>query len=180
VLVAVFEWGWMKDVIGLQETVPIMSFLPIMMFAILFGLSMDYEVFIMSRVREDYLRTGEARASVVSGLTSSARVITAAALIMISVFASFILGDDPVIKMFGLGFAAAVFLDATIVRMLLVPAAMTLLDRAAWWLPRWLDRALPNVDIEGEHLLETLDHEPPQDTGDESLVGDQPEPTVVG
>jgi RND superfamily putative drug exporter len=163
VLVAVFQWGWLKDVVGLEETVPIMSFLPIMMFAILFGLSMDYEVFILSRIREDYVRSGEARNSVVTGLTSSARVITAAALIMISVFGSFILGDDPVIKMFGLGFAAAVFLDATVVRMVLVPATMTLLDRAAWWLPRWLDRALPDLDVEGEHLMESLEQGPDED-----------------
>jgi putative drug exporter of the RND superfamily len=158
VLVAVFQWGWLKDIIGLEETVPIISFLPLMMFAILFGLSMDYEVFIVSRIREDYVRTGDARSSVLSGLTSSARVITAAALIMISVFGSFVLGDDPTIKMFGVGFATAVLLDATVVRMILVPAAMTLFDRAAWWLPRLLDRTLPNLDVEGEHLVDHLDH----------------------
>jgi putative drug exporter of the RND superfamily len=157
VLVAVFQWGWLKDVIGLEETVPIVSFLPMIMFAILFGLSMDYEVFILSRVREDYIRTGQGRASVLTGLTSSARVITAAALIMISVFASFVLGDDPIIKMFGVGLSVAVLLDATIVRMVLVPATMALLDSANWWMPRWLDRLLPNVDIEGERLLATLD-----------------------
>ncbi len=157
VLVAVFQWGWLKDLIGLEETVPIVSFLPMIMFAILFGLSMDYEVFILSRVREDYLRTGQGRHSVLTGLTSSARVITAAALIMISVFASFVLGDDPIIKMFGVGLSVAVLLDATIVRMMIVPATMVLLDKANWWLPRWLDRALPNLDVEGEHLLATLD-----------------------
>jgi RND superfamily putative drug exporter len=160
VLVAIFQWGWLKELVGLEETVPIISFLPLMMFAILFGLSMDYEVFILSRIREDYVRTGDARGSVLSGLTSSARVITAAALIMISVFGSFVLGDEPVIKMFGVGFAVAVLLDATVVRMLIVPATMTLLDRAAWWLPRWLDRALPNLDVEGEHLLDRLEHAP--------------------
>jgi RND superfamily putative drug exporter len=160
VLVAVFQWGWLKDVIGLEETVPIVSFLPMIMFAILFGLSMDYEVFILSRVREDYVRTGDGKRSVLTGLTSSARVITAAALIMISVFASFVLGDDPVIKMFGVGLAVAVLLDATVVRMVLVPATMALLDRANWWLPRWLDRLLPNVDVEGERLLAALDADP--------------------
>jgi RND superfamily putative drug exporter len=160
VLVAVFQWGWLKEFVGLEETVPIISFLPLMMFAILFGLSMDYEVFILSRIREGYVRTGDARGSVLSGLTSSARVITAAALIMISVFGSFVLGDEPVIKMFGVGFAVAVLLDATVVRMLIVPATMSLLDRAAWWLPRWLDRALPNLDVEGEHLLDRLEHAP--------------------
>jgi putative drug exporter of the RND superfamily len=157
VIVAVFQWGWLKDVIGLQETLPIVSFLPIMMFAILFGLSMDYEVFILSRIREDYSRTGEARRAVLSGLTASARVITAAALIMISVFAAFVLGDDATIKMFGVGLAVAVLLDATVVRMVVVPAAMTLAGKATWWLPRWLDRALPNVDVEGETLMTRLE-----------------------
>jgi putative drug exporter of the RND superfamily len=156
VLVAVFQWGWLKGIIGIPQTIPIISFLPLMMFAILFGLSMDYEVFILSRIREDYAQTGDAHSAVVIGLGGSARVITAAALIMISVFASFMLGDNTVIKMFGLGLAAAVFLDATIVRMIIVPAVMALFDRAAWWLPRWLDRLLPNVDIEGAHLLAAL------------------------
>src|SRR4029077_20922436 len=110
VIVAVFQWGWLKSVIGLQETRPIVSFLPIMMFAILFGLSRDYEFFILSRIREDYSHSGEARPAVLSGLTASTRVITAAALIMISVFASFVLGDDATIKMFGVGLGAAVLL----------------------------------------------------------------------
>jgi RND superfamily putative drug exporter len=158
VLVAIFQWGWMKDVIGLQETVPVISFLPLLMFAILFGLSMDYEVFILSRIREDYVRTGDARGSVLSGLTSSARVITAAALIMISVFASFVLGEDPIIKMFGVGFATAVLLDATVVRMVIVPATMALFGDRAWWLPGWMDRIIPDLDVEGEHLIEALDH----------------------
>jgi RND superfamily putative drug exporter len=157
VIVAVFQWGWLKDVIGLQETQPIVSFLPIMMFAILFGLSMDYEVFILSRIREDYSRTGEARPAVLSGLTASARVITAAALIMISVFASFVLGDDATIKMFGVALGAAVFLDATVVRMVIVPAVMSLVGKAAWWLPRWLDQTLPNLDVEGHALMTRLE-----------------------
>jgi len=180
VLVAVFQWGWLKDLIGLHETVPIISFLPIMMFAILFGLSMDYEVFIMSRVREDYVRTGQARRSVLTGLTSSARVITAAALIMISVFGSFVLGVDPIIKMFGVGLSVAVLLDATVVRMLIVPSVMALLDRRAWWLPKWLDRALPDLDVEGEHLIASLgDGYPaaePLDDGDGD-DGDNMEPS---
>jgi RND superfamily putative drug exporter len=159
VVVAVFQWGWLKDVVGIEETLPIVSFLPMMMFAILFGLSMDYEVFILSRIREEYSRTGDARGSVLTGLTSSARVITAAALIMISVFAAFVLGDEPVIKMFGIGLSVAVLLDATVVRMVIVPAVMTLLDKAAWWLPRWLDRALPNLDVEGEQLMLALEAE---------------------
>ena len=166
VIVAVFQWGWLKDVIGLQETIPIISFLPMLMFAILFGLSMDYEVFILSRVREDYVHTKKARQSVLTGLTSSARVITAAALIMISVFASFILGDDPTIKMFGLGFSIAVLLDATVVRMMIVPAVMALFGDRAWWLPRWLDRLIPDLDVEGQHLIEQLDGGEAESTDD--------------
>lgn len=157
VVVAVFQWGWLNSLIGIDTTVPIISFMPLMMFAILFGLSMDYEVFIMSRIKEEYSHRGDAQGAVVGGLTSSARVITAAAIIMISVFGAFVLGDDITIKMFGIGLAAAVFLDATIVRMIIVPAAMSLLDKAAWWLPRWLDRVIPNVDIEGEALMAELD-----------------------
>jgi RND superfamily putative drug exporter len=157
VIVAVFQWGWLKDVIGLEQTTPIVSFLPMMMFAILFGLSMDYEVFILSRIKEDYSRTGKARESVLTGLTSSARVITAAALIMISVFASFVLGDEPTIKMFGLGLAVAVLLDATIVRMIIVPAVMSVFGDKAWWMPKWLSRITPDLDVEGEKLMERLE-----------------------
>ena len=133
----------------------------------LFGLSMDYEVFILSRVREDYVRTRDARGSVVSGLTSSARVVTAAAMIMISVFASFALVDNPTEKLLAIGFSTAILLDATVVRMMVVPATMALFERRAWWLPRWLDRLLPNVDVEGEHLMERLDHDdaPPPGPG---------------
>ncbi|HEY9557237.1 MAG TPA: MMPL family transporter [Acidimicrobiales bacterium] len=161
VAVAIFQWGWLNEVIGLDEPMPIVSFIPVVMFAVLFGLSMDYEVFILSRIREDFVRTGDARGSVVSGLTSSARVITAAALIMISVFASFVLMNDPVEKLLAVGFSTAIFLDATVVRMVIVPATMALFDRRAWWLPGWLDRVLPNVDVEGEHLMEQLERADP-------------------
>ncbi|MEM7094913.1 MAG: MMPL family transporter [Actinomycetota bacterium] len=150
VLVAVFQWGWGIGLIGLEGTVPIVSFLPMFMFAILFGLSMDYEVFLLSRVREEYLITGDNDSSVIHGIASTARVITSAALIMISVFLGFVLGDDPIIKMMGLGLATAIFVDATIVRMVLVPATMKLMGDANWWIPGWLDRLLPTVDIEGE------------------------------
>ncbi len=152
VVVAVFQWGWGMNLIGLEETVPVVSFVPMMMFAIVFGLSMDYEVFILSRVREEWVRTGDTRESVVTGLASSARVITAAATIMISVFGSFILGSDPIIKMFGVGLSVAVLLDATVIRMMLVPAALTLMGKANWWLPAWLDRILPRIDVEGSHI----------------------------
>jgi RND superfamily putative drug exporter len=149
VIVAIFQWGWGNELIGLQDTMPITPFAPLMMFAILFGLSMDYEVFLLSRIREDYAATGDNRRSVVSGLSSTARVITSAALIMISVFGAFVLGDDPIGKLFGVGLAVAVLLDATLVRMVLVPATMSLVGRANWWLPAWLDRILPHLDLEG-------------------------------
>jgi RND superfamily putative drug exporter len=148
VIVAVFQWGWLKSVIGLQETEPIVAFVPMMMFAILFGLSMDYEVFLLSRIREDYQRTHDNLDSVVNGLASTARVITSAALIMISVFLAFVPNPDPTVKMFGLGLAVAVLVDATIVRLVLVPATMELLGDANWWLPRWLGRILPKIEIE--------------------------------
>ncbi len=150
VLVMVFQWGWGKSIIGLESTAPILAFIPMFMFAILFGLSMDYEVFLLSRVREEYLLTGDNDTSVIHGIASTARVITSAALIMISVFLGFVLGDDPVTKMFGLGLATAIFVDATIVRMILVPATMKLMGKANWWLPHWLDRLLPTIDIDGE------------------------------
>jgi len=153
VLVMVFQWGWGKELIGLEAPVPIVSFVPMFMFAILFGLSMDYEVFLLSRVREEYLVTGDNDESVIHGIAGTARVITSAALIMIAVFVGFVLSDDPVTKMFGLGLATAIFVDATIVRIVLVPATMKLMGDANWWLPSWLDRALPTIDIEGETAL---------------------------
>ena len=143
VLVMVFQWGWGGDLIGLESTVPILSFIPLFMFAILFGLSMDYEVFLLSRVREEYVRTGDNDEAVVRGLAGTARTITSAALIMVAVFGGFVLGADPLVKMMGLGLATAIALDATIVRLVLVPATMTLLGNANWWLPAWLDRLLP-------------------------------------
>ena len=143
VLVMVFQWGWGGELIGLESTVPILSFIPLFMFAILFGLSMDYEVFLLSRVREEYVRTGDNDEAVVRGLAGTARTITSAALIMVAVFGGFVLGADPLVKMMGLGLATAIALDATIVRLVLVPATMTLLGKANWWLPAWLDRLLP-------------------------------------
>ncbi|HQR28147.1 MAG TPA: MMPL family transporter, partial [Nocardioides sp.] len=148
VLVAVFQWGWAKDLIGLEETVPIISFIPLFMFAILFGLSMDYEVFLLSRIREEYLRTGDNARSVVHGIGVTARTISAGAAIMVCVFGGFITGSDPTMKMLGLGLATAVLVDATVVRLVLVPATMALLGRANWWLPAWLDRRLPRLDAD--------------------------------
>ncbi|MEU6305020.1 MMPL family transporter [Streptomyces chartreusis] len=147
IMVAVFQWGWGGALIGLEATVPIVSFIPMFLFAILFGLSMDYEVFLLSRVREEYLRTGNNGTAIVEGVSRTARIITSAALIMVAVFLSFAVADDPSTKMFGLGLATAIFIDATVVRMVLVPATMTLLGRTNWWLPKWLDRMLPRGPV---------------------------------
>jgi RND superfamily putative drug exporter len=160
VLVAVFQWGWGRELIGLHSTMPINPFLPLIMFAILFGLSMDYEVFLLSRVREEYVASGDNHEAVVRGLSSTARVITSAALIMISVFGAFVLSEDPNGKLFGVGLAVAVLIDATLVRMVLVPATMSLMGRANWWLPGWLDRILPHLDLEGAPAAPEVSPEP--------------------
>jgi RND superfamily putative drug exporter len=148
VMVAVVQWGWLGDLTNLAPG-PIETFAPMMLFAIVFGLSMDYEVFLLSRVKEEWNRTGDSHTSVANGLAGTARVITAAAAIMVFVFGSFLLENDRTFKMFGIGLATAILLDATVVRMLLVPATMELLGDKNWWLPRWLDRLLPNIDVEG-------------------------------
>ena len=148
VVVAVFQWGWFSDLTGV-EPAPIEPFMPMMLFAIVFGLSMDYEVFLLSRVKEEWNRTRDSHLSVANGLAATARVISAAAAIMVFVFGSFLLESDRVIKLFGVGLSVAVLLDATIVRMLLVPATMELLGDRNWWLPRWLDRILPTINVEG-------------------------------
>jgi putative drug exporter of the RND superfamily len=158
VLTAIFQYGWLADVIGLSGPVPIVSYVPLFMFAVLFGLSMDYEVFLVSQI-EEHVHAGEDnRSSVVSGLVTSARVITAAAAIMVFVFGSFVLNGDPTIKQFGIGLAVAVILDATVVRCLLVPALMLLMGRVNWWMPRWLDRVVPHVSIEGAEFFAERDH----------------------
>ncbi|MCW2761055.1 MAG: hypothetical protein JWR85_1256 [Marmoricola sp.] len=148
VMVAVFQWGWAAELIGVDRSMPISSWMPILQFAILFGLSMDYEVFLLSRIREDYLRTGDPRGSVVRGLSATGRVITSAAAIMVVVFLGFATEADVVVKQLGLGMAVAIFLDATLVRMVLVPATMSLLGHLNWWVPGWLDRWLPGVRLE--------------------------------
>jgi RND superfamily putative drug exporter len=168
VIVAVFQWGWGSALIGVHHTMPINPFAPLMMFAILFGLSMDYEVFLLTRIREEYVATGDSHTSVVTGLSGTARVITSAALIMMSVFGSFVLGDDPTGKLFGIGLAAAVLIDATLVRMVLVPATMSLLGRANWWLPTWLDRILPHIDFEATPRdAEVVETDSDEDVDDE-------------
>ncbi|MFJ1566415.1 MMPL family transporter [Streptomyces erythrochromogenes] len=154
VLTAVFQWGWGAQLIGLEGPVPVPGYVPLLMFAVLFGLSMDYEVFLLTSVREKWLASGDSRQAVVAGLASTGRIITSAALIMVSVFLAYLLSDDPVVKMFGTGLAAAVALDVTVVRGLLVPTTMALLGDRGWWLPRRLDRILPELDIEGSsHTL---------------------------
>ncbi|MBK8334449.1 MAG: MMPL family transporter [Acidimicrobiaceae bacterium] len=171
VVVAVFQWGWLNSVFGV-EPAPIEPFVPMMMFAIVFGLSMDYEVFLLSRVKEEYDRTGDSRTSVADGLAATAHVITAAAAIMIVVFGAFLLEDDRVIKLFGVGLAAAVLLDASLVRMLLVPATMELLGDKNWWLPAWLDRILPNLNVEGpaDHPDPAPPDSDPDHQSEETLV----------
>jgi RND superfamily putative drug exporter len=147
VVVVIFQWGWGDALLGIEEG-PINPFIPLMLFAIVFGLSMDYEVFMLSRVREEYDRTGDASTSVADGLASTARVITAAAAIMVVVFGSFVFEEIREIKLFGLGLGLAVLLDATLVRMVLVPATMALLGDRNWWMPPWLDRLVARLSIE--------------------------------
>ena len=153
VIVAIFEWGWGKGVIGLQSTLPIPAYVPMLVFCIVFGLSMDYEVFLLSRVHEAWLATGDAHRSVAIGIGATARVITTAALIMIVVFTSFVINPDPTVKMLAIGMAFAVLIDASLVRMILVPAIMSLLGAHAWWLPRWLEPVVPNLQLEGQAAL---------------------------
>jgi RND superfamily putative drug exporter len=148
IVVAIFQWGWLHSIVPI-EGAPIEPFLPMMLFAIVFGLSMDYEVFLLSRIKEEWDRTGDSHSSVADGLAATAQIITVAAAIMVVVFGSFLLEPTRVIRLFGLGLAVAVLLDATIVRMLLVPATMELLGDKNWWVPKWLDRILPHIDVEG-------------------------------
>jgi len=157
VVTMVFQWGWGADLLGLDHAMPVSSWIPILMFAVLFGLSMDYEVFLLSRIREDWLDTGDAHGSVVRGLSSTGRVISAAAAIMVAVFLGFASEVDVVVKQLGVGMAVAIALDATLVRMVLVPATMTMLGKWNWWMPSWLDRALPTVRAEVTDVDEPAD-----------------------
>jgi RND superfamily putative drug exporter len=151
-VVAVFQWGWLADVVGVEETGPIMSMMPIFMVGVVFGLAMDYEVFLVTRMREAYVHGERPGQAVVTGFRHGARVVTAAAVIMMAVFAGFIGSSESMVKMIGFGLAVAVLFDAFVVRMAIVPAVLALLGDKAWWLPKWLDRALPDVDVEGEGL----------------------------
>ncbi|WP_026923584.1 MMPL family transporter [Glycomyces arizonensis] len=169
-LVAVFQWGWMGDLFGVEQPGPIMSMMPIMMIGMVFGLAMDYQIFLFTRVREAYVHGADPKAAIQEGYAHSSRVVVAAALIMISVFAAFILSTEVFIAAMGFGLAAAVAFDAFVVRMAIIPSLMSILGRAGWWIPKWLDRILPNVDVEGEklqrHLAETR-----AETGERELVG---------
>ncbi|MGW2472821.1 MMPL family transporter [Streptomyces sp. NPDC001665] len=167
-VVAVFQWGWLGSLFGVEQTGPIMSMMPIFMVGVVFGLAMDYEVFLVTRMREAYVHGEKPGQAVVTGFKHGARVVTAAAVIMIAVFSGFIGSSEQMIKMIGFSLAIAVFFDAFIVRMAIVPAVLALLGKRAWWLPRWLDRALPNVDVEGEGLRKDLDEPASGDGGPES------------
>ncbi|HEU5251733.1 MAG TPA: MMPL family transporter [Solirubrobacterales bacterium] len=159
VVTAVFQLGWGSSLIGLDHAIPIVSFVPLLMFAILFGLSMDYEVFLLTQMREHYEEFGDERRAVVEGLANTGRVITSAAAIMVCVFTSFVLSGNPVVKEFGVGLAVAIAIDSTLVRCLLVPAVMVLLGKRAWWLPGWMDRLIPHISIEGEEYFAKKDAE---------------------
>ncbi len=163
VIVAVFQWGWGGSIIGIGHTGPIDPWIPLMMFTILFGLSMDYEVFLLSRMREEWRRTGDNSSAVADGLAKTARVITSAAAIMICVFGSFVIGDPlRILKVFGLGLAASILIDASLVRLVLVPSVMELLGRSNWYMPRWLDRIVPTLGAE-------VDTHPPEQRVDGAL-----------
>ena len=151
-VVAVFQWGWLDSAVGLSKTGPIACFLPIILMAVLFGLAMDYEVFLVSRIRESYTRLGDPRQAIVAGGGAAARVVVAAALIMTSIFASYVISDSAIIKPIAFSLAIGVACDALLVRMTIVPAVLALTGNAAWQLPRWLNRILPNLDIEGASL----------------------------
>ncbi|MFD4504068.1 MMPL family transporter [Streptomyces sp. NPDC058457] len=164
-VVAVFQWGWLGGLLGVEQTGPIMSMMPIFMVGVVFGLAMDYEVFLVTRMREAYVHGETPGQAVVTGFRHSSRVVAAAAIIMMSVFSGFITSSESMIKMIGFGLAIAVFFDAFIVRMAIVPAVLALLGKRAWWLPKWLDRALPNVDVEGEGLRALSDRNAGKDAG---------------
>lgn len=177
-VVAVYQWGWLSFLFGVDTPGPIISFLPILLIGVLFGLAMDYEVFMVSGMREAYVHGGEPRAAVVKGWTAGSRVVTAAAIIMTSVFAGFMLAPDTIIASIGFALGFGVLADAFLVRMTLVPAVMTLLGRVAWYIPRWLDKILPSVDIEGEKLLQHPESEEPH--GRHAAPEDPREPALVG
>ena len=156
IMTAIFQWGWFKEVLGFDTTGPILSFLPIMVTGILYGLAMDYEMFLVSSMREAHVHGHEGNDSIIHGFDQAGRVVLAAAVIMVSVFAGFIFSDDPMVKQLGMALAIGILIDAFLVRMMLVPALMSLLGRSIWWLPKWMDRLLPRLDVEGDRLATRL------------------------
>ncbi len=163
--VAVFQWGWLDNLLGLDTTAPVIFILPLLLTGILFGLAMDYEVFLVTRMREAYVHGSPARQAILVGFQHSARVVTAAAIIMMGVFAGFALGVDPIIKTIGFALTIGVLADAFLVRMTLVPALMAIVGERIWWLPAWIDRILPDLDIEGEGLMRRLGATEPEAVG---------------
>jgi putative drug exporter of the RND superfamily len=163
ILVFVYQWGHLGKIIGIDRAGPIESFIPVMLFAIVFGLSMDYQVFLVTRMHEEYLKSGDNRIAVRNGLAATGKTISAAALIMILVFGSFILGGQVVIKEFGLGLAGGILIDAVFIRMAVVPSVMMMLGKANWWFPKWLDRMLPRVSFEKADVVDAL--RPPTTAG---------------
>jgi len=172
VVTAVFQLGWGASLIGLDHPIPIVSFVPLLMFAILFGLSMDYEVFLLTQMREHYRQHGDEKRAVVEGLANTGRVITSAAAIMVCVFTSFVLNGNPIVKEFGVGLAVAIAIDSTLVRCLLVPAVMVLLGKRAWWMPRWMERFVPHISIEGEEYFAARDAKLAADGPKSDRIGD--------
>ncbi|MCW2771517.1 MAG: hypothetical protein JWR27_2950, partial [Aeromicrobium sp.] len=156
----VFQWGWLAGLMGVDTPGPVLSFLPVLLTGILFGLAMDYELFLVTRMREEYVHGTESREAVNVGFEHGARVVTAAALIMVSVFSSFILSPEPITKSIGFGLAFGVLADAFLVRMTLVPAFMSIIGQPAWWIPGWLSRLIPDLDVEGDKLTKELDSTP--------------------
>jgi RND superfamily putative drug exporter len=179
VLVAVFQWGWLGTLVGSTQPGPIDAFLPVMLFAILFGLSMDYEVFLVTRIHEEWLRSGDNRQAVRNGLAATGKTITAAALIMILVFGSFVFGGQRVIKEFGVGLAAGILMDAVLIRMAIVPALMQLFGKANWWFPDWLDRILPRLSVDPEDQVGSNDEGGSGDRGTHLPEAEEGDPVPV-
>jgi putative drug exporter of the RND superfamily len=175
VIVAIFQWGWRESLNGVHTTLPIPAYMPMLVFAIVFGLSMDYEVFLLSRVHEAWIETGDPHRAVAVGIGATARVITTAAAIMVVVFASFVLSTDPTVKMLAIGMAFAVLIDASLVRMILVPSVMALLDARAWWMPRWLEPVVPHLQLEGGTPAPPVPAAPPA-PAEQSVPAEQPAP----
>ncbi len=180
VIVAIFQWGWGASLIGVHTTLPIPAYVPMLVFCIVFGLSMDYEVFLLSRIHEAWITTRDAQRSVAIGIGATAKVITTAAAIMIVVFTSFVLDTDPTVKMLAIGMAFAVLIDASLVRMVLVPSVMTLLGSAAWWMPRWLEPIVPRLQLEGSTAAAAADGGEPPAPDEQDAGTTQPSPSRDG